>query len=183
MDLLASFFMAPLIIASIAAKNGEVTSREVFKFFLKACVVGIVLLSGVYVGFCYLTYIYAPQLEGVTMDQLLGAIAYIVLGPKGGTLATFTVVATCFTTAIAQVGMFSGFVQSEIFGDRVRYVHVVVGSILLTFFVTTMGFQGIVAFLAPVLEIAYPLLIVLTFYNLYQHLFPTRQVLQPTTGN
>jgi LIVCS family branched-chain amino acid:cation transporter len=41
-----------------------------------------------------------------------------------------------------------------------------VGSLLLTFFVSTFEFTGISAFLGPILQITYPGLIVLTFLNI-----------------
>jgi branched-subunit amino acid permease len=50
-------------------------------------------------------------------------------------------------------------------------------SLLMTFGVTTLEFQGIARMLNPVLEICYPGLILLTFYNLFNpSLIDERQV-------
>lgn len=161
LDLLGAFFFAPVIIDSLANK-GEGSQ----KFLLKASVIGAFLLTIVYIGFCFLAYIYAPELEGISRDHLLGTIAFKVLGSQGGILVSLTVAVACFTTAIALVAAFADFVQKEVFSNRVKYTPIIIGTLLVTFAVSIFGFQGIAAFLTPILEISYPVLIILTIYNL-----------------
>lgn len=171
MDLLGSFFTAPIIIAAMASQEDVGDGNRVSPFLMKACGIGASLLAIVYVGFCYLAYIYAPELKGVPADQLLGAIALKVLGPAGGIIVSLTVAVTCFTTAVALISAFAGFVQKEILADKVGYVPVILASLVVTFFLTTLEFQGIATFLTPVLQVCYPVLIVLTVYNLIHRLY------------
>lgn len=168
MDLIGSFFFAPVIIASLSQKDNE---QGVSKFILKACGIGAFLLATVYIGFCYLAYIYASELVGIPNDRLLGAIAIKVLGSWGGVLVSLTVAVTCLTTAIALLAAFSSFVQKEIFSNKVGYTSVLIGSLALTFAVTMLGFEGIAAFVGPVLQMSYPILIGLTAYNLIHYFF------------
>jgi LIVCS family branched-chain amino acid:cation transporter len=163
MDLLASFFFAPVILTSLAARTGK---ESLMKFTFKAALIGASLLSAVYVGFCYLAYLYAPQLQGIASDQMLASIAIKVLGPHAGLIVSLTVAIACLTTAIALIAAFASFVQGEVLKQKVGYVPILIGSLVLTFFITTLKFQGIAQFLGPVLEICYPVLIALTFYNL-----------------
>lgn len=164
MDLLGAFFFAPVIIASLP--NVEKNSSY-FKFVIQACLVGALLLSAIYVGFCYLGYAYSSELVGVSIDKLLGQIAFSVFGPFGGYLVSATVTIACFTTAIAIVGAFASFVQKEVFMEKIGYIPIVIGTLVISFILSTLEFQGIAAFLGPVLKICYPVLIALTAFNLF----------------
>ena len=139
------------------------------KFVLKACAIGAVVLGAIYVGYCYLAYLYAAELVGVPMEQLLGTIAYKVFGTMGGIMVSVTVTLACFTTAIALVGAFASFVQKELFANKVGYIPIVIATLAITFVLSTLEFQGLAAYLGPVLQICYPILILLTIYNLVHH--------------
>lgn len=164
MDLLAAFFFAPIVISSLG--NSE-KDQNLNRFVLIASVIGASLLALVYIGFCYLAYFYAPQLAGVANDQLLGAIAIKILGPYAGIIVGLTVTFACLTTAIALIAAFASFIEKEILREKVGYIPILIVSLLITFSVTTLEFQGIARLLNPVLEFCYPALILLTFYNLF----------------
>ena len=163
MDLLAAFFFAPIIISSLARPEGD---KHLSRFVLKASAIGAFLLAAIYIGFCYLAYVHAPELKGVSNDRLLGVIAIKVLGPHAGLIVSLTVTVACLTTTIALIAAFAGFVQREVLREKVGHVPILIVSLLMTFAVTTLEFQGIANFLGPILKICYPVLIVLTFYNL-----------------
>lgn len=164
MDLLAAFFFAPIVISSLGHSGKD---KNLNHFVLIASIIGASLLALVYIGFCYLAYLYSPQLVGVPNDQLLGAIAIKILGPYAGIVVGLTVAFACLTTAIALVAAFSSFVEKEILKEKIGYIPILILSLLITFAVTTLEFQGIARLLNPVLEICYPALILLTFYNLF----------------
>jgi branched-chain amino acid:cation transporter, LIVCS family len=65
MDLLGAFFFAPVL------------DKGYNKFILQACGVGAFLLSAIYIGFCFLAYIYASELVGIPIENLLGAISLL----------------------------------------------------------------------------------------------------------
>lgn len=163
MDLLAAFFFAPIIISSLSKEGGE---QKLNRFVFKASAVGAFLLTIIYIGFCYLAYLYAPQLEGISNDKLLGAIAIKILGPYAGLFVGLTVTFACLTTAIALIAAFTSFMHKEVLKEKIGYIAVLLISLLMTFGVASLEFQGIARFLSPILEICYPALILLTFYNL-----------------
>ena len=167
MDLLAAVFLCSCHIDLSYAKRGG-TERDFRRFLLKASCIGAVLLAAVYIGFCYTSYLYAPELIGIPNDKLLAAIAIKILGPKAGLVVGLTVAVSCLTTAIALIAAFTHFVHKEIFSEKISYLPIILASLVLTFFVTTLEFQGIAKLLSPILEIFYPILIALTFYNLFQ---------------
>lgn len=176
MDLLAAFFFAPIVISSL--RNSE-KNQNLNRFVLIASLIGASLLALVYIGFCYLAYFYAPQLVGIANDQLLGAIAIKILGPYAGIIVGLTVTFACLTTAIALIAAFASFIEKEILKEKVSYVPILIISLFITFAVTTLEFQGIARLLNPVLEICYPGLILLTFYNLFTPLLSDELQIQP----
>lgn len=163
MDLLAAFFFAPIIISSLKIPEKE---KSLNRFVFIASGIGAFLLSMIYIGFCYLAYFYAPQIEGISSDKLLGAIAINILGPYAGLIVSLTVTFACLTTAIALIAAFTNFLHKELLQEKIGYIPLLLISLITTFGITTLEFQGIARFLGPVLEICYPALIALTFYNL-----------------
>lgn len=164
MDLLAAFFFAPIIISSLGRAEKE---KEFKRFVLKASAVGAFLLATIYVGFSYLAYFYASELQGIPPDGLLGAIAIKVLGQHAGLVASLTVTVACLSTAVALIAAFTSFLEKEVFQGKFSHFPILIISLLVTFVVTTLKFQGIAHFLNPILEVCYPALILLTFCNLF----------------
>lgn len=178
MDLLAAFFFAPIVISSFGSlEKGENLNR----FVLIASAIGAFLLAMVYIGFCYLAYFYAPHLKEIPNEQLLGTIAIKILGSHAGLIVSLTVTFACLTTAIALIAAFASFLEKEVLKERLGYMPILIISLLMTFAVTTLKFQGIAHFLNPILQICYPALILLTFYSLLmpippEKVLPTKQL-------
>jgi branched-chain amino acid:cation transporter, LIVCS family len=172
MDLLAAFFFAPVIISLTQAKLSPLTDTKSRLFFiLKASGIGAALLSIIYVGFSFLAAFHSTELEGIPAEQLLAVISLKILGPHAGLIVCLTVVLACLTTAVALITAFAGFVHQELFEGKKSYPLILALSILLTFLIACFEFQGISQFLTPVLEVCYPILIVLTAYNLIEQLY------------
>lgn len=172
MDLLAAIFFAPIIIAFTQQKTAMLkNSQDRLKFILKASGIGAFLLSIVYMGFSFIAFSHANEMPGVPADQLLAALALKILGPQAGLIVCLTVVLACLTTAIALITAFTEFTKKDIFKEKLGYLPVLIGSLVLTFSISIFEFQGISQFLSPVLEICYPILIVLTAFNLYGNLY------------
>ncbi|MBM3201775.1 MAG: branched-chain amino acid transporter [Chlamydiae bacterium] len=163
MDLLAACFFAPIVISSLSQEQSK---KDLNRFVLSASLIGAVLLALVYIGFSYLAYYHASMLAGTSKEELLGKIAIIVLGPKASIIVGLTVVFACLTTAIALIAAFANFVQKELLLKKMSYKSTLAISLAITFFVTTLEFQGVASLLGPLLKFFYPGLILLTLYNL-----------------
>ena len=108
----------------------------------------------------------------------MAAIALKILGPSAGVIVCLTIVLACLTTAIALITAFAGFIHRELLGGRGNYSFILALSVLATYLVACFEFQGISKFLNPILEIFYPILIVLTAYNLIERLYRLRGIPQ-----
>jgi LIVCS family branched-chain amino acid:cation transporter len=84
-----------------------------------------------------------------------------------------TVAITCLTTAIALISVFTEFVHIRLLRSRLSYSWILATSLLVTFAMSCIEFQGITAFLAPILMMFYPGLIVLTLLSFFAKKIPS----------
>lgn len=160
MDLLAAFFFSSSILNSLRKHTNYISTA------LRASVVGAVLLAIIYIGFSYLAAMHGAEFGLIGKDELLSAITLKIAGKNAGLLVCITIAFACLTTAIALISSFADFFQKEVFKEKISYRTTLVGSLLVTFFISTFEFSGISAYLGPLLEICYPGLIILTFLNI-----------------
>lgn len=180
MDLLASFFFSSTIITILKMKMKDKADPKSFvPIAYKASFVGILLLSAVYVGFCYIAAFHGGDFLSIPKENLLGAITEKIAGPYASLLVCVTVALACLTTAIALILAFADFMQTEILKNKVPYEVILVGSLLITFVISTFEFKGISSFLGPILQICYPGLILLTFLNIAYSLKNFRPIKLP----
>jgi LIVCS family branched-chain amino acid:cation transporter len=63
-------------------------------------------------------------------------------------------------------------------GGKGNYSWILAFSLIVTYLVACFEFRGISQFLAPILEICYPFLILLTAYNLIERLYHLKGIPQ-----
>lgn len=177
MDLLAAFFFSSAILAVLREKQ-TITSNYINIAF-KASIIGAILLAAVYIGFSSIAAFHGADLPVTNKDELLSALTLRIAGPYANMLVCMTVVLACLTTAIALISVFADFFQKEVLRGKISYETTLIGSLLMTFAVSTLQFTGISSFLGPVLQICYPALIVLTLLNIAYKLTGFRPVKVP----
>jgi branched-chain amino acid:cation transporter, LIVCS family len=179
LDLLAAFFFSSIVLGCLKKNHGEEVAGEKRKM-LKTAILGSLiaagLLSFVYVCFSFLAAGFSPQLATIPSDQLLGTLAYKLLGPYAGLIATIAVCFACFTTEVALVAVFTGFLHKTLFKEKISYTLALCITIGISFLVSTLQFSGISAFLVPIVRICYPALIVLSVLNLLHKLYGFKPV-------
>lgn len=168
MDLLAAFFFSSTIIHILRMRFAENTAKEgsYLNTAYQASIVAAILLAAIYVGFSYIASFHGADFISHGKDELLAAITLKIAGPYAGILVCVAIALACLTTAIALISAFTDFIQGEVFKNKMSYEIILIGSLIATFFVSTLNFTGISAFLWPILQICYPGLIVLTFLNI-----------------
>ncbi|MDR3623691.1 MAG: branched-chain amino acid transport system II carrier protein [Chlamydiales bacterium] len=166
MDLLAAFFFSSTILGILKARSTpQEDENKYLKIAMQASLIGAFLLTTIYIGFSTLASFHADLLVS-SKDELLAAITLKIAGPYAGVLVCITIAIACLTTAIALISAFTDFFQTEVFKKRVSYEAILIGALIITFFISTFNFTGISAFLGPILQICYPGLIVLTLLNI-----------------
>ncbi len=181
MDLLGAFFFSSVIINCL--KNGiktkERTPHQLVMTTLKASCIGAFLLSVTYIGFSYVSSAHSLALEGISSDELITSIAVHILGPNAAIIACSVVSLACLTTAIALAAVFAEFIHKDLGGNKINYKFSLFITLVIAFFVSILNFNGIAAFLVPILQICYPALIVLSLFNILHKLYGIKMVKIP----
>jgi branched-chain amino acid:cation transporter, LIVCS family len=182
MDLLGAFFFSTVVLECLEREvdtKNERNYRRIIFLTLKASCIGAFLLGIIYIGFSYIAAFNSDLLAGVNSDELLGVLAYEVLGSYGGIAASSAVALACLTTAIALSTVFAEFLQRDVCQSKMHYQAALILTLVLSFFISTFKFTGIVAILAPILQILYPALIVLSLVNILYKLIHFKPVKTP----
>jgi len=146
---------------------------------LKAGCIGMALLAFIYVGMSYVAAFYGEQLSHVPQDELIGALSLQVLGRFGGGVTVLAVSLACLTTAMALAAVFAEFLHEDIFLEKVSYHASLVMTLLATFLMSTLDFEGIMSILGPMLKVCYPALVVLSILNIFYKIYGFRPVKIP----
>ncbi len=180
MDLLAAFFFSVFVIKHLQEhkdiSNDPAASLPVF---MKASFVGAGLLSSIYLVLVLLGAMYAPQLAAVPPQEMLGRVAELALGTWAAPIVCSAVILACLTTAIVLASLFADFLKKEICKDRIPFSLALATTLGIAFFISTLQFSGIMAFIAPILEFTYPALIVLTAVSIFHKLFGLKIIRTP----
>lgn len=177
MDLLGAFFFCAVVIDALKALGKSHRSIH-HNTYLASCV-GAGLLAAVYVGMCFVAALHSLDLMDVQPDQLLGMLALKVLGPYAGIVTCTAVSLACLTTAIALSAVFAEFVHNDIVQDRLNYEWSLAATLVVTFIISTLEFNGILLFLAPIVQVIYPALVMLCIVNIAHKLWGFRYVKTP----
>lgn len=182
MDLLAAFFFSSVVLVCLK-KDVDTANpsnyKRIVNLTLKASFIGAFLLGIIYVGFSYVAAHNSESLQSIPHDELLGQIALNIMGPYAGLVALSSVALACLTTAIALAAVSADFIHQELTMQKVTYMPALLITLAITFVISTLDFNGIVRMLAPILQVCYPALIVLSVLNLLYKLYRFQPVKVP----
>ena len=160
MDMIAGCFFASSIMKLLSTKEKE---NQRLKLFLHSSFVGVILLAAVYIAMIALAAFHANALQGLGKEEFLPYLAQYLLGKKLGILSSVIVLLACITTLAALVYVFADFLQNS----KIAFFRKGKRSLLMTFglvyFMSLIGFANIGKILAPLLQVLYPILIVISF--------------------
>lgn len=181
MDLLGAFFFSGVVIACLKPEktSEEGQHKRILKLMGQASLIGALLLSLIYIGFSFVSAFNGADLLLAEKDKILGQTALLILGPTAGIVASIAVALACLTTAIALACVFAEFLHNDITLGKLGYIPSLIVTLIISYFVSIRNFNQIVAFLAPILEILYPALIVLAFFNILHKLYRVKMIKIP----
>lgn len=181
MDLLGAFFFCSVVLNALRKSSvvNSLDSKALMSSTLKASCIGAFLLGAIYVGFSYIAAFYSVHLDGIGKEALLGTISHHILGPYAGIVASAAVALACLTTAIALAAVFAEFLHLEISQNRINYHTSLLITLAISFVFSILNFTGLIAFLAPILQVCYPALIILSALNIAYKLFHFKSVKGP----
>jgi len=177
MDLLAAFFFSTFVINHLRQSHGPDAPLSTF---FKSSLVGASFLAIVYGVLVALGASFAPQLQGIPEEQLLGHIAHFALGPYAAPIVCTAVILACITTAVVLTSLFSDFLRKEVSKEKISPTVATLTTLLIGFFISTLKFSGIMQYIGPILTAIYPALIVMTLFSIAYKLFGWKAIRVPT---
>ena len=168
MDLFASFMFSSVVLSSIKKMSPSAVNNpaDLFRIYLKSSMIGMGLLASIYTGMCLISARHSGVIQAATSDQLLSLLTMKILGPYAGIVVCSAVSLACLTTAISLSQVFTEFIAKDVSKNRISYQMALIGTLLISFAVSTFEFAGIQGILVPVLQVTLPSLMVLTAINL-----------------
>lgn len=175
MDVMAAMVFSASIFMALKQK-GYGSDKQQFKMISASGALAALILFVVYGGLAYLgatvSGMFPPDVDRV---QLLIAITGALLGEKGTVLLGVLVCAACLTPAIGLLSSSAAFFEKQSKG-KVKYPVWVVGFAAASCAISNFGISRILALASPVLNVLYPVLVLLIFLGLFRKFIPSDRV-------
>ena len=169
MDFLAAFFFAAIIITYLKNNLGKDTSKkELSKVSLYACLIGIGLLALTYVGFITIGAKFATDLNKAAPEQMLINLANAFLGPIAVPVVAVVIFLACLTTICILTELFASFLHERICVNRISKDQAIFVTLIATFGTSVVNFTQLADWVASVLYLFYPALIVFVLLKIFQ---------------
>ncbi|MBQ3423551.1 MAG: branched-chain amino acid transport system II carrier protein [Romboutsia sp.] len=169
MDALGVAALATVIIASIDDR-GYKNSNEKIKLTMKSGLVAGIGLIVVYGGLMYLGAMLSnmdgnPYGVNTPQASLMVVLTNILFGYTGKVILCVIVTLACLTTAIGLTSATAKYFSS-IANGKLKYKSTVIAICLFSLVVSNFGVDTIIKFSSPILEVVYPVLMVLAAMSL-----------------
>jgi LIVCS family branched-chain amino acid:cation transporter len=167
MDALGSVAFATVVISSFVDK-GYTDKKQQIKLTLSSGIVAGLGLALVYGGLTYLGATVGSIYASTNIDNtsLMVAITEALLGQTGKVILAIVVGLACLTTAVGLTSAASKYFDN-ISNGKLKYEYVVTVICIFSAIISNFGVSTIIQFSAPILEMIYPAIIVLTIFTLF----------------
>jgi LIVCS family branched-chain amino acid:cation transporter len=188
LDLLAGIFYAVstwLLLNEQLKKHAEHMQKQLLFIFILSSLVAGACLTLIYAGLTFGAAAHLDALANAQPQRILAVLAEHLLGPKLGLVANIGIAIACMTTAMSLAVSIVDVIHMEIqdtwFARRFKwhYEWVLIGVILITVAFANLGFQKIMSFLHPIMEVCYPAIIMLTICNILYKMYGFEHVKVP----
>ena len=166
MDMMGVILLAMAVTVSVQQK-GYRDHRQQRRIITWSGLLSAVCLFAVYAGLAYLGATVSAAYQGpISQADLLIAITSGLLGRTGTVLLGIVVAFACLTTAIGLISAAASLFQ-ELSGGRLGYQALVVSLSAVSCLISNVGISAIIAFAAPILDLIYPVLVVLVALGIF----------------
>lgn len=168
MDLLATFFFCAIAFQYIDQYRNQLkmTDSTATILMIKSSLLAGFIISVVYIGFMLLTYNHAQSLQNIPVEHMVKAVSSLLLGKFGGLFVCVIVSFACLATVLALTEVCSEYLHHIIFAGRISRTICLSIVIILTYIISNVGFQAIMMYTTPILEVIYPAIITISVMNI-----------------
>ena len=179
MDMMGTVILSTALLFSITHK-GYTQVRDQFRIIAGAGLIAAVALTVVYGGLAYVGATMSERAGLLDRTTLLVTIAKLLLGGYGFLLLSGIVLIACLSTAVGLVSSSASFFADGS-GGRFSYRTLVAAFAALSFAISNLGLDSIIAHAAPILDLLYPVLLTVTVLGLFgSHIRDNRVYKYPT---
>jgi LIVCS family branched-chain amino acid:cation transporter len=184
LDLLAMLFlysfMFSLLKEQMHAEN-EFKKRSLSYTGLKAGIIGLSVLTVIYIGLIHLGSNYNP-LSFIGHGKLFDAVSYQLFGTYGSLITGLTAFLACISTAMALAALVAEWLQHILFNNAIGYKGSLAIVLLLSLPFSTSVLDAILKITSgPLITIGYPVLVTITVCNILYKTVGFKPIKLPTT--
>lgn len=166
MDVLAAVIFI-IILLSTAREKGYTETKDTMSIVLKSSIFAAGALFVIYGGLTYLgATTSAGGFEGYNQTGLVVVITETLLGRYGLYMLSVIVLFACLTTAIGLISSCAAYFE-KLTGGKVSYAALVTIIVAFSYIVSNFGISMIISIAAPVLNVLYPVMLVMIILNFF----------------
>ena len=174
MDTLAAIIFGSTIYQAIKAKGYD--QKHTNKLMPLIAAFAGICIAVLYAGLCHIGAQGSDVLRPIEEKTALTVMAVQTLsGGFGQLILSFIIFFACMTTAIGLIVTASNYFYN-LFGKRISYRNWAIIITVISYFISIIGVEGILLIAAPVLELIYPIAIVLILLNLLGKTWQVRKI-------
>lgn len=165
MDAMAALIFGGTIFSSLLDKGYDL--KEAKKMMWPIAAVSGVSIMVVYLGFIWIGASGSAHLQGITEKTALTMQAVELLAGRFGQIVLAIVIfLACCTTAIGLIMTAANYFV-KVFNNRISYKALALTITGLSYAISILGVESIILLAAPVLELIYPVVIIVICMNLF----------------
>lgn len=166
MDMMGAIIFSAGVIVTIKDK-GYLKKKEQFKIISLSGIVAAIALSIIYGGLTYMGATVSSVYPNATKSELLVIITQDLVGKNGIAVLGIIVGIACITTAVGLVSSAATFFK-DVTKNKIKYEYFVIAFTIISYLLSNMGIDAIINIAAPILDLIYPVLLVLIFLGLFE---------------
>ncbi len=182
LDLLGGIFFASIVITILRKTESNPDAANFNRLALlsfKSGILGVSLLGLIYCGLSYLGAYFGHGLETISEGELFSTISFKVLGPYGAAIIAIAVLMACYSTIIALTAVYAEYLTSILTKNKIGYATGLIITLALTLIPSVFGLSAILEHSKPIINIIYPVIVVLTLLSIAYKLFNVKIIKIP----
>lgn len=182
LDLLGAIFFSSIVLTLLKKalpNQNESSLNKIALLGFKSGAIGVSLLAIIYIGMSYLGVFHGQGLAHLNEGELFSAVSFRVLGDYGAIIIAIAVLMACYSTIIALAVVFAEFLQKIVSNNSISYLYSLIITLITTGIISNFGLASILKYSGPIINIGYPVLIVLMFLNIAYKMFDFKPVKTP----
>lgn len=182
LDLLGAIFFGSMIYSVLKknlAEEAVKSTSTVLRVALQGAAIGTLVLGAVYVALQFLGALHGADLAACTEGEIFSTVCMRIIGPQGALLTAAAVIVACLSTLIALSTVLAQYVSETLSSKRIGYVTALMLVLGFTLIPANLGLGKLLEWSRPLINVMYPILIILTICNTAYKLFGFRWVKTP----